>query len=96
MYFKYTSEFSPKLYYSNIKNKMLVYELLNAKDLLDANRVQNLIEIVYKYAKSRPETKRHGYGYFGIENNSWLEFLTQEVNNSKQYFIDNNKYLGAK
>ena len=93
MYFKYTSEFSPKLYYSNIKNKMLVYELLIAEDLLDANRVQNLIEIVYKYAKSRPETKRHGYGYFGIENNSWLEFLTQEVNNSKQYLIDNNKKI---
>ncbi len=96
LYFKKEVKYSPKLYYSNVKNKLLIYELLNAKDLEEPRTVDNLIDIVYDYSKNHVSTKLKGFGYYGIENKTWIDFLTQEVNVSKMYFKKNNYYIESK
>lgn len=96
MYFKKEKKYSPILYYSNIKNKLLIYEFLKAHDLEDVRSINNIIDIVYDYSKNDSITSRKGYGYFGIENSSWIDFLKQEVNVSKEYlskFIDKKDYI---
>lgn len=86
MYFgKNNKPYSPKLYSSNIKEKYLIYELLDAKDFDNEELIPDLLEKAFSYSKKLIKTKKKGYGYYGIENNSWIDFLNQEVDVSKDY-----------
>jgi len=87
-FFKKDKINSPKLYYSNIKNKMLVYENLDAIDLEDGSMFKDLIDIVFNYSKESKYTRKNSYGYLGMENDSWIGFLKQEVDVSKDFLKD--------
>ena len=52
MYFgKNNKPYSPKLYSSNIKEKYLIYELLDAKDFDNEELIPDLLEKAFSYSK---------------------------------------------
>lgn len=94
MYFsKYQGKYYPKCYYFDLKNNYIIYELLNAHDAEDATKIENIIDIAFNLSHNSKKTRIKGFGYYGIENPTWISFLKQEVNVSRDYL---KKYLDKK
>lgn len=87
----YKGDYYPKIHCADLRNNFIVYDLLDANDISDAREVKNLINIAYDLSYNTKKTRRKGYGYYGMESESWVDFLKKEINVSKEFLKSNIK-----